>query len=113
MLRTFGFILNVPESAPGLGSEASACTDPSGAGAGAGAGTGTSTSQATRMRLGHKIEPDLRLSLSHEGGGGARTAPYSLRVPRGSPRAILGVTILAWGNSIGDFFANRAVTRDG
>jgi Ca2+/Na+ antiporter len=29
------------------------------------------------------------------------------------PTSLLGVTILAWGNSIGDFFADRAVARDG
>merc|ERR1711865_422826 len=29
------------------------------------------------------------------------------------PISLLGVTVLAWGNSIGDFFADRAVARDG
>lgn len=29
------------------------------------------------------------------------------------PTSLLGVTILAWGNSIGDFFADRSVARDG
>jgi sodium/potassium/calcium exchanger 6 len=38
-----------------------------------------------------------------------RTFGYVLDIPI----SLLGVTILAWGNSIGDFFADRAVARDG
>lgn len=38
---------------------------------------------------------------------------HFIGIVTGIPEAILGLTILAWGNSIGDFFTNQAIAKSG